>query len=1814
MNDEHGSRVARLSPERRALLEGRLGGPSPSSGPSGAFAVIGMACRFPGADSPEALWELLCRGRDAITEIPPDRWPASALFDANPDRPGRMSTRWGGFLEEIGAFDADFFAVSPREAERMDPQQRLVLEVAWTALERAGWVGPRLRGASVGVFVGAHSQSSDYAWMQFADPKGIDAYTGTGTAHNMLAGRVSYALDLHGPSIVVDTACSSSLVAMHLACQSLAARECDMAVVAGVNAVLSPLFGIASSKSRLFSADGRCKAFDARANGIVRSEGCGALVLRRAPDAAAHGERVLAVIRGTAVNQDGRTSGLTAPSGPAQRAVIRAALARAQIDPAAIALIETHGTGTSLGDPIEVEALAEVLGDGASPCFLGALKTNLGHLEGAAGIAAVIKAVLCLQHGEIPPNLHFHSLNPHIRLSGTRLQIPAKLERWPREGARFAGVSAFGWSGTNAHAILEGAPPSEPGAASQDQSAPAAALLPLSARSPSALRELAAAWASVVRERPAELLELCTTALDHRARFEHRAAVVGDGASAIAEALSAVAAGAAHPGARLGTSQGDRSRVVLVFSGQGGQSSGMARALMREAPEFAEAFAACDAACAPYLGANALLAMLRDGDVEAAPIGLLQPVLWGIQVAVAELLRRRGALIDGVIGHSMGEVAAAVVAGALGLDDAARVICRRSALLSELRGTGGMAVVELSAEAAHDVLAAHEGRISVAAYNGPRTTVVSGEPAALDALLAELARRDVYCRRVAVDVASHSRGVERLRAPLLDALAGLKPRSAAVTLYSTVTGACCDGAEMSDGYWFRNLREPVRFAQAVARALDDDRASSFVEIGPHPVLSSALREALAASGAGEARVIAALHRGDDGLASVLAACGELFCAGTDFTAARLLGARARPVDAPTYPFQRRPFRLPRSTLLAHERLALGRGHAGGQKEDALLGVALRIAARPGLRVWQAALSAEREPTAFTHAVDGSALLPASSTLARLLAACEAVLGAEVMLDDAAFERAVPMKLDGQLHVQTSALEGADGLLQIELFVSSGDEGWERVARATGRRAPARELGLEALRAARARLEGIEPSSGASLYAVAAERGFTVSAEAPRIARVWSSADEVLAALEEGPEGDEDLAPAAIEASLHALVPLFEGALPVLVGAAGVRSYQAPWRARWVHVARGEGGTSSLAAFDEREQPVWSVASLVLHPRVASGTAADDLDGCIHELAWKQAGPQGQRGATPGRWLVLHDRLGVGTALVAHLRAASVPCEAWSELPSPEALRAAARIVDLRALDATDAQALVASAVSLTQACAASAQEGRTPRIFLVTRGAHAVGKGPVEPGHAAVWGLGRVVAEEHPEHWGGLVDLDPRVAPDEAARSLFEALLRDDGEDQVALRGGDRLVPRLVRAPSTSRRAAFRARPDATYVVTGGLGGVGLCTARWLVERGARHLALLSRRGPADDARSTALAGLRERGVEVEAPALDITDARALHEFLEARRAAGRAPVRGVFHAAAVVRDALIRDLGELALRETLAAKSYGAANLHAALRGEPLDVFVLFSSIGALLGQPGQAAYAAANAYLEGLAEHRRGLGLPALVVHWGLWGGLGLAESAGGARSAAALAEHGLRAFSADEALELLGRVLEDGRSQAFVARIDWRRWDKAHPLHLGPRLLCELGQPRSSAVAPPLRAELAALPPGPARRARLLEYLRGEIAQVLRLGATVLDPAAPLGRYGIDSHMTLEIRRRLEVSTGLALPATLVWNYPTLQALAAHLEGKLAEAREAPDRPGAAAGSGGAASGDAAGERRDAQPAASGDDPLQALLLARLTELGF
>ena len=990
------------------------------------IAIIGMGCRFPGARDPDEFWRLLVEGREAISEVPKDRWDIDDYYDPDPLAPGKMNTRWGGFIERVEHFDPQFFGISPREAACMDPQQRLLLEVAWEALEDAGQVPERLAGTPVGVFMGVSSY--DYGRAD-TNPTAIEAYMGTGNAGSIAANRLSYLFDFRGPSLVVDTACSSALVAVHLACQSLWKGESSLAIVGGANIILSPTITITFTKAGMMSPDGRCKAFDAAANGYVRGEGVGGVILKPLAEALEDGDAVYAVIRGTAVNQDGRSNGITAPSREAQEDVIREACRQAGILPGQLDYVETHGTGTPLGDPIEAKALGSVVREGRAAggrCAIGSVKTNIGHLEAAAGIASLMKTALALKHRQVPASLHFRTANPLIPFENLPLRVQQSAGPWPTgAGPALAGVNSFGFGGTNAHVILEEAPRHS----TLLRSLPEAPrerpfLLTLSAQTGEALNSTAACYRDFLLRNSVgdNLPDICLTAGSRRTHHDHRLVVVGRSPGQLAANLDAFLKQKPCAGIYSGRRKADhRSRLAFVFPGQGHQWYAMGRQLLDREPVFRDALQECDSLFQSW-AAWSLLREMSAGEsqsrLEQTEFG--QPAIFAFQVALAALWRSWGVEPEAVVGHSMGEVAAAHFAGMLSLPDAARIIFHRARLMQRAAGMGRMAALRTSQQEASRIIEGYEDRLSIAACNSPGITVVSGDTAALAAVL-ETHTLEVAYQYLPVNYAFHSPQMAGFQGEIMDALRGLEPSTGSTPMISTVTGQPVSGPELDSAYWWNNVRQKVLFSTAIETVLAQG-CNTFLEISAHPALLSAVSECATDSRAG-ALLLPSLRRNTDDQEQMLGSLASLHIGGhpVDWRSLYPQGTHA---TLPANAWQSQPF--------WHPGIARGGARAVRQEPTGhpLLGRRLDSATP----IWESDLGVLRLPYLASHRVDGKIVYPAAAYLETALAAFfEVSEHSRCVLSDVRFERPLTLPESGTRRVEMVLTQDSNGPESFRLY-------------------------------------------------------------------------------------------------------------------------------------------------------------------------------------------------------------------------------------------------------------------------------------------------------------------------------------------------------------------------------------------------------------------------------------------------------------------------------------------------------------------------------------------------------------------------------------------------------------------------------------------------------------------------------------------------------------------------------------------------------------------------------------------------------------
>lgn len=1190
------------------------------------IAIVGIGCRLPGgANSPAAFWQMLCDGVDAITEMPKERFDLG-LFDPDPTTPGRIYVKQGGFVDDIAGFDAGFFGISPREASVIDPQQRLLLQTAYEAIEDAGIPLDRLAGSATGVFVGISTQ--DYGNMQMypENRASIGVHTNTGTTTSIAANRLSYAFDLRGPSMAVDTACSSSLTAAHLACRSLESGECDMALLGGAQLLLTLEPTIGFCKASMLAVDGRCRAFAADAKGYVRSEGVGVVVLKPLARAIADGDAIYAVIAGTAVNQDGHTTGITVPRREAQAAMLRAALAKAGLPGSDVDYVEAHGTGTPVGDPIEATAIGEVVGrPGQTPCVIGSVKTNIGHLEAAAGIAGLIKATLAVAHRQIPPSLHFTAPNPAIDFPALGLRVATALEPWPRaEAPAVAGVNSFGFGGANAHVVLREAP-----SVVSHATSPAARvqLLPLSARSEQALLAAARSHADFLAEHPKQALsDICGSAALRRTHHPYRAAVIAGSHDAAVDGLESVAAAEQRADVVVGrASSGSPPRMAFVFTGMGPQWWGMGRQLLTEEPVFRSAIDDCDAALSPLTGWSVRAALEADEPISRmGEADVAQVCNFALQTALAALWRSWGIMPDAIIGHSAGGIAAAHTAGVYDLANAALLAHHRSRLQNRTAGSGTMLAVGLSVGEIERLIDGNEHLVSLAAVNSPSACTLSGDGETLEQIAGELQQRGLFARMIPVSVPYHSVKMDAIRDELLESLAPLAPRPAAISLVSDVTGSWADGLEYDAAHWWRNVRQPVRFADGI-RTLIEDGFRIFIEIGPHPVLATSISECLAASGE-KGTILSSLRRQDDDRKIMLRALAALWVQGHEAEWAAVQPDFRRYVKLPSYSWQSERYWFESNATPREARAAF---FAEKDQVHPLLGRPLALPTP----AWQATLGPTVMSWLEDHVVQGAVVYPGAAYVEMTLAAAalqapERIAGAR----NIEFARALFLR-PGTLTTLQTALD-PDGRFTVHGLADAGDGTWTLHARA--RFEPAPPPAPDAIDIAAIKVRCPREVSHTAFYTALTERGFAYGPNFTGLERLWQGHKEGF--------GRVDAAALGLDVAAYRVHPAFlDAAFQVLIAAASAEAtvserrqlflpvhidavtlYRTPPATVWAHarVLRYEPTMfiGEVDILDDAGAVCMTIRGLRCRPIEAAADARHVFAGCLYEYGWEPAPP------------------------------------------------------------------------------------------------------------------------------------------------------------------------------------------------------------------------------------------------------------------------------------------------------------------------------------------------------------------------------------------------------------------------------------------------------------------------------------------------------------------------------------------------------------------------------------------------------------------
>lgn len=1789
-------------------------------GHSGDIAIVSMACRFPRrSNTPEVFWNSLIAGTDEVSEIPGERWDLEAYYDEDPDAPGKMYARKGVFLDNLDLMDPEFFGISPREATWIDPQQRMLLEVSWEALERVGWTADKI-GEHTGLFVGW--MHNDYQNESSDSLLNLNPYIATGSAGSFLSGRLSYYLGLQGPSLAVDTACSSSLVALHLACLSLDRRECDRALVGGVNAIVSPTTNILTCKLKALSPQGHSRAFDAQADGYLRGEGCGIVAIRRLEDAQRDGDPVLAVIRGSAIGHNGFSSGLTVPNAAAQQRVIRAALEQAGIASHQVDYLEAHGTGTNLGDPIEIQAAAAVLGENRSkdsPLCVGSVKTNIGHLEAAAGMAGLIKVLLAFENETIPAQKHFEEPNPHIPWDDLPVKVATEPKGWPNGQARIAGVSAFGMSGTNAHVVLE-SPPANPlpssqlinGTKTNGITSPKGDyhLIPLSGKTDAAFGDLATAYRKWLVAHPkASLADVAFTSSVGRRHFECRAALVTHSIEHAIQLLEVAEQSGTSEGLFQGMTR-SKPKVAWQFTGQGSQYLGMAKELYDTQPTFRKTLHECDELLQQWREASLLDVLF--GESEAIhDTTWTQPGLFAVELGLARLLQHWGFQPDVVLGHSVGQYAAACVAGIMSWEDGLWLISERGRLIGELPSGGTMAAVFAPRKAVDSILESYPD-VSLAALNGTHI-VISGPEKSVDEALVKFADREIRFKKLMTSHAFHS----SLMDPALDSFQriadGVNLSSPRIPLICNLTGKPLGVTEKVTGeYWRRHIRYAVNYAQSI-QAVEDSGCDVVLEIGPQAILTGMGTGAL---GGSQTSFIHTLQQDKPDTQSMLSALGALYAAGATPDFAKMLPRDGRrPLILPTYPFQRSRYWGPAKPQAAE---------AAVHTAHPLLGNPRSLAALPGQIRFEKSIAAGHPVWLEDHQVMGDVVFPGAAYVEMAFAAakvCE--------LQDLAFEQ--PLRPRAQTRLQTILQNDDKPHKTIEIHSSpESTPHWTRnfkavISEEELTQPPPIDRGPVAQRC----IQEVEP---ATFYQMMESFGLHYGPQFQTIQSLRLCETDVLVRLQtSGDLRGYMMPPTVLDGAFHSLAAGMlqsgETSLFLPVGVERVRCHAPIDGPVWCHAtwnqAEGEVRTANLTLFNDDGDVLAEIQDLKLREldraalRRMGGSGPERL---IYEMHW-QTTRLTTANQSSSNWIVVQNvasasstngklsrvsrmdsvaasleqqgQNAVNVELVDKLATANLTSkpirisfnqpDQWGQLLKHlrdhhfdgGAVDGVAWVLDdsRPEVDSLDKSLAVTrqNCTGLLNLLAEFRNQEiqQLPRgLQLVTRNAVLVEGGfedieieaTISPSQSQFWGLGRVIGAEQPSLRCRMIDLWPQEdkSRESLVPSLVNVLLNDSQENQIAIREEQYFAPRLKPSKSTPcEDSEFTIQEQATYLITGGLGDLGRLAGMWLANNGAKHIVLSSRRAPSDEAKAF-IEQIESLGCNVH---VELTDASVESDIARLFQRFGNElpPLRGVIHAAGVLDDGFVVDQSWSRFKKVLAPKVTAASLLHEFTRKLALDFFVLYSSASSVLGSPGQSNYATANAYLDGLASYRRQQGLPATSVNWGPWTN-GMADDT---KIIKRLAMQGIAPLIADEAHAALEAILTSNKTPSTVLDVNWSRMRMAGSGEANPLLQELVPAPSMSRVGTTQLVEKIKQKSGAARREILVSTLQEELQEILSTSETP-DPDTPLIDMGLDSLMAMEFGTRLQRKLGddLSFAPTLLFDYPTVSAISDYLLDLLAE----------------------------------------------------
>jgi len=1582
-------------------------------------AIIGMSCRFPGgSNSVQKFWENLKSGKDCVTEVPKDRWSIEEYYHNNEKVEGKTNSKCGGYIDHFDEFDAGFFGISEREAEQLDPQQRHVLEVTWEAFEDAGLKPSNYVHSKTGVFIGGFTL--DYKIMQFADTQEVATHTAVGSMMTMLSNRISYVYDFRGPSMSIDTACSSSLVSMHEACMSLKNQECDMALAGGVEIICTPEYYVAESKGGFLSKDGRCKTFDASANGYVRSEGCGIVLLKRLEDAIADGDNIYAVVRGSLVNQDGHTNGITVPNGEAQESLLREAYERAGINPHDVKYVEVHGTGTEVGDPIEVNAVGSVFGKGRSGdlCTISSVKANIGHMEAASGMASVIKAVCILKNKQIVPQIGFHNLNPKLQLEEMNLRIPKDIEQFPEtNGPAIIGVNSFGFGGTNAHVILEEYPDTdnkENGKASYEENGQ---ILTISAKSENARKNLAESYIDYLSNTDEKVENICYNANTKREKLKYGLAVTGKTKEEMVEELKKFVAGENSQGYAIGVEHKD-NRLVFVYTGMGPQWFGMGVELYKSNEVFRQWVDKMDKVFSEHLSWSIVEEMMADEEhshIERTDVA--QPMNFVIQVALTELLKTMGIVPDVIIGHSVGEVSAFYEAGVYSLEEAAKVSVIRSRCQQKLTGKGTMLAVGLSEQDVQEYIVGMEDTVSIGAINSHTSVTLSGKKESLEKVASILQEKKIFAKFLRVNIPYHSIFMKEIKEELIEALKDLHPSQSKIKLYTTAEGEISDGTDLNNMYWWKNVSNSVHFSKAMFQILEEGY-SNLIEIGPHPVLGNSIRE-LAEELDREVLVCPSIRRKEPEMPCLLQTYKLIYCAGYPVKWDMVYEGEFSKAGLPTYAWEHKRFWR---EAPEHMRKRLG------QKDHPLLGYHMNIP----FAIWNCEINDFVLPYVKDHCINGRALLAGAQMIETAFQVLKQLSDNKeakqsYSLYNIEFKKALFLDENNTTKISIKYDQETG---HVEIY--SGKE--KNYKNATihfcsllKRRQPVVDKTCYSLDDLKANCSKIMQQE--DCYAFFEKLGFSYGPMFHGLQQAWIGKEHVMAMLKTEEEiGVENrgyvISPVILDAAFQAMIlnqyaeedDLSELKLPVSIGSVTV--YGDLQGRLYVDAIVKENTPKQIIGdiniYNTDGKLVAKVTDFV--GRVFENSEEDtllsekELNEQFYKIVWSKREKEEDEPVIAHeeecqQWLIIGKEQTYINQLAKLFEEAGATCRIISNVHDLDYAQLDKSqkygIVFMNSIDIPfqgkemNCQDIEAAKTEMLNPFREIMQDltqtGVNFKMWLVTKNAvEVVDTDEINLNQAAAFGIGRIVGQnEFISNWGANIDMDDSR---DSVQMLYNDLTEPSREGEIAYRNGERYTSRLVHLRTMNGTLPVFLDKEKYYIVSGGLGSLGQITVDWMFNKGARKFILLGRtipegNTPSDKQRLEFVNNLEQKGAQVELYAIDIKDEKLVAEFASKCHSREGVKIGGIFHIAGIIRDQLLMQMTQEEFDAVYDPKAMGAWNLSKYFWDDNLEFFLTYSSTGAVVTSVGQYNYAAGNAFMDALAHYRCSQGRPGQSIGWGPW-----------------------------------------------------------------------------------------------------------------------------------------------------------------------------------------------------------------------------------